>query len=401
MNLNEAIFEKIITQRSIKTDFQPIYSLNTNQIIGIEALSRGYVDNEIISPFFLFKYAKENDKSLILDKVCREKAMEAFTKQTLAPTLFLNFEASVLNDFVPSEQEIMSFLTENNINPKNVVIEINEALVKDSFQLLMFVDMCRSLGFIIALDNVGTGESTQNRIMLVNPDIIKIDRAIVMSIESNTYNREVFRSIVAIAKKIGALTVAEGVETIDEVITCILLGVDYFQGYFFSKPEQIESLYSNDVRIKLDELAKSLNLTSKNNSTVTSVKIETYKRIIDKLIEKLKNIPENEYQSAILEHISNHREIECAFLINERGFQITDTILAPDITIIDGFTPALIGDNHDIKNYFYAIREQIEDPFISGWYVSAATGQKCKTLSSHFRNEKGEMIIVCIDLKSK
>ena len=118
----------------------------------------------------------------------------------------------------------MKTAAENNISPQNIVIELNESQVKDSYNLMMFVDFYRSKGFLIALDNVSAGLDTLNRIMLINPDIIKIDRAIVSQIDSSKYNQEVFRSIINTAKQIGAMTVAEGVETVDEVITCMIMG---------------------------------------------------------------------------------------------------------------------------------------------------------------------------------
>ena len=72
-----------------------------------------------------------------------------------------------------------------------------------------------------------------------------------------------------------------------------------------------------------------------------------------------------------------------------------------DTEILAGYHPAVIGVNHDIKNYFYAVKEQIEDPFISGWYISSATGKSCKTISSKIYDKNGEMIVVCVDLKRK
>ena len=168
----------------------------------------------------------------------------------------------------------------NGLSPENIVIELNESNVRDAYNLLMFVDFYRSRGFLIALDNVSNGLETQNRIMLINPDIIKIDRAIVSNIASNTYNQEVFKSIINTAKQIGAMTVAEGVETVDEVIACMLMGVDYFQGFYFSKPERFDYIFSNEARLKLEDAAQRLNVSMKNNPTVANVKLETYKRII-------------------------------------------------------------------------------------------------------------------------
>ena len=246
MKVTEDIVRHIIENKDIAVDFQPIYSLNTKKYIGLEALSRGKYNGEIISPYQLFETAKKMDLSLTLDRVCREKAMHAFATENRASTLFINFETSVLNKIISGTGEIMKTASENGISPQNIVIELNESRVKDSYNLMMFVDFYRSKGFLIALDNVSAGFDTINRIMLINPDIIKIDRAIVSQIESNTYNQEVFRSIINTAKQIGAMTVAEGVETADEVITCMLMGVDYFQGFYFQKPEQFNYLFTNE-----------------------------------------------------------------------------------------------------------------------------------------------------------
>ena len=401
MNITPDIVREVIDNKDIFVEFQPIFSLNTKKIVGLEALARGDYHGETVSPYFLFKYAEKTDSVLKVDRLCREKAMCAFKKEKSAPTLYVNFETSVLNNVVPGNGEILRTASENNIPPENIVLELNESNVKDTYDLLMFVDYYRSKGFLIALDNVGSGLEVQNRIMLINPDIIKIDRAIVSNIESNTYNQEVFKSIINTAKNIGALTIAEGVETVDEVITCMLMGVDYFQGFYFSKPEQFNYLFSNEARLKLEDAALKLNLSMKKNPTVVNVKIETYKRIIYDLVSSLTDIAPEKYNFALNKYISEHNEIECAFLIDQKGFQITDTVMSPDTEILAGYQPAIYGVNHDIKNYFYAIKEQIEDPFISGWYISSATGKSCKTISSHFYNKNGEMIIVCVDLKKR
>ena len=176
MKITSEMIHDVIENKDIFVEFQPIYSLNTKNIIGVEALSRGNYQGEIISPYFLFNYAKETGSVLDVDRLCREKAMSAFAKEESAPALFVNFETSVLNDVVPGNGEIFKTASENNINPENIVIELNESHVKDSYDLMMFVDFYRTKGFLIALDNVGTGLDTMNRIMMVNPDIIKIDR---------------------------------------------------------------------------------------------------------------------------------------------------------------------------------------------------------------------------------
>lgn len=401
MKITNEIVREIIEKKDIIVEFQPIYSLNTKKYIGLEALSRGIYQGEIVSPYFLFEYAKKDGSVLTLDRICREKAMRAFSTESSAPSLFINFETSVLNDITSGTGEILKTASENNISPQNIVIELNESRVNDSYNLMMFVDFYRSKGFLIALDNVSAGFDTLNRIMLVNPDIIKIDRAIVSQIESNKYNQEVFRSIINTAKQIGAMTIAEGVETVDEVITCMILGVDYFQGFYFQKPEQFNYLFTNEARLRVEDAAQKLNISTKKNPTIVNMKIESYKRIIYELVNRLACMTHDDYNAELRDYVNEHNEIECAFLIDKKGFQITDTVMSPDTEILDGFRPAVIGVNHDIKNYFYAIKEQIEDPFISGWYISNATGKSCKTISSKFYSKKGEMIVACVDLKKQ
>lgn len=401
MNITPEIVREVIENKDIFVEFQPIYSLNTKKIIGLEALSRGDYKGEVISPYFLFNYAEKNGSVLAVDRLCREKAMKAFAAEKSEAMLFINFETSVLNSVVPGNGEIMKNAAENNLSPENIVIELNESHVKDSYDLMMFVNYYRSKGFLIALDNVNAGLDTMNRLMMVNPDIIKIDRAIVSNIESNSYNQEVFKSIINTAKQIGAMTVAESVETVDEVITCMLMGVDYFQGFYFSRPEQFNYIFSNEARLKLEDAALKLNLSIKKNPTAVNVQIETYKRIIYDLVSTFVNVDPKDYDRALYNYVSAHREIECAFLIDGKGFQITETVMTEDTEILPGYQPAIRGVNHDIKNYYYAVKEQIEDPFISGWYISSATGKSCKTISSHFYDKNKNLIVACVDLKRR
>ena len=402
MKITPEIVQDVIDKKNIFVEFQPIYSINTKKVIGLEALARGDYMGEIVSPYFLFNYAKQNGNVHELDRICREKSMDAFVaEEKSAPSLFVNYDASVLSNPEAQNNELLKMVENHNLSPESVVIEINCSAVQNNYDLMMFVNCYRSQGFLIALDNVSAGEEAVNRIILVNPDIIKIDRFIVSSIETNTYNQEVFKSIINTAKQIGAMTIAEGVETVDEVITCMLMGVDYFQGFYFSRPEQFNFLFSNEARLKLEDAAHRLNLSIKKNPTVVNVKIESYKRAIYDLVNTLTGTAPEDYENVLKKYVYEHKEIECAFLIDEKGFQITETIMTPDTEIMPGFKPELKGVNHDIKNYFYAIKEQIEDPFISGWYISVATGKNCKTISSHIYDNEGKMIVVCMDLKKR
>ena len=91
MKITPEIVQEVINKKDIFVEFQPIYSINTKKVIGLEALARGDYQGEIVSPYFLFNYAKQSGNVLELDRICREKSMDAFVaERKTAPALFTN-----------------------------------------------------------------------------------------------------------------------------------------------------------------------------------------------------------------------------------------------------------------------------------------------------------------------
>jgi EAL domain-containing protein (putative c-di-GMP-specific phosphodiesterase class I) len=383
----------------IYIEFQPIYSLNTKKVIGIEALARaGDVDN-VIMPHELFSCSDNPSDQAEIFGICITKALESFNRQQQSESLYLNIDTALLTPDKRYAFDLVKKTAQYGIAAENIVLELATARIRDNYSVMIFVDYCRKNGFLIAVDNIDGSPASLSAIAMINPDIIKIDRSVVSGIDRDEAKKNAFKSAVAAAKKIGALTIAVGTETVEEVIECILLGADYFQGFYFSKPDKINKIFSNEVRIKLEEAATRLNVNIKNNPTAESVRIETYKRIIYDLVTRLTGLTADYYESVLESYMAQHDELECAFMMDQNGFQITTTVMGKNSESLPNFAPALLGENHGIKNYFYAVRERIEDPFISGWYTSAATGKKCKTISSKFFDHAGKMIVVSVDLK--
>ena len=79
MKITPEIIQDVIDKKNIFVEFQPIYSINTKKVIGLEALARGDYMGEIVSPYFLFNYAKQSGNVHELDRICREKSMGNFT----------------------------------------------------------------------------------------------------------------------------------------------------------------------------------------------------------------------------------------------------------------------------------------------------------------------------------
>ena len=402
MEINTSVIKKVIEKDDIFVEFQPIVSINSRSMVGVESLSRGVFLGETISPFHLFQFAKDLGMTVELDRMCREKSLEIFSDDPVVSMLFLNFEADVLEEVESGTDVILCTTDKYNVPRENIVIEINEKHIYNDEKFNDFVRYYHSKGFLIAIDDVGAGHSNLNRISKVRPDVVKIDRALIQEIDNSPLSQEVIKSIVNISKKVGAFTVAEGIETIDEAITCMLCGVDFFQGYFFSKPKAFMDLVKTNLNDKFDEITYQLNENVKIKQEIINRYKNKYIGIISEIIASLSGVSSNRYQEIIFDYVKSNSEIECIFLLDINGIQISDTAILEETLNARRsllYSPSSKGDKHDIKNYYYAIKENIEDPFISDWYISNATGNSCKTLSSQFKDKNGKTIIVCIDLK--
>ena len=173
----------IIENQSLTAYFQQIVSVSRKTVIGIEGLIRGIdmESGEVITPKKLFNEANAEGVTLELDRACRSKILEEFSRVyelNSEKLLFLNIDAAIIETVIGSDY-LMNQVREHGICPRNIVIEISENSYLDSATLKRFADTYRQWGFMIALDDVGTGFSNMDRILLVRPDIIKIDYSLV------------------------------------------------------------------------------------------------------------------------------------------------------------------------------------------------------------------------------
>ena len=400
--------KRIISNNTIITHYQPIISVAKNKIIGIESLARG-VDKkteDIVSPIILFSYAHANGMILELDRLCREKGIEGFKNINNFISkefyLFINIDASVI-DIVEGSNYFFNQILEHNISPKNIVIEINESKVQNIEHLVNFVKTYRNLGCLIALDDVGVGFSNFDRISLVKPDIIKIDRSLINEIGDNYYKQEIFKCLVNMANKIGAVVVAEGVETEEELNYSLESGVHLIQGYFFSKPQFFSSELIDALDIRINEAG----LRFKKHMSLKIEKENIHRKIIDTLLSEViidfERKPTQDYRDILLTFVNSYTElnIECAYILDEQGIQISNTYFSNanrNYRQKHIFHPAVIGVDHSLKKYYYKLMNARQSKYLSNPYVSHATGNVCITATSVFKQQtNNENCIFCVD----
>jgi len=236
--MGAAELSALITKGALTTHFQPIVDLKNNAIYGYESLARGVNDDgSLIYPDRLFKWAREGDMLFYLDRACRESSLKTAAVKSIKNKVFINFIPTAIYDPQHCLQSTVKWATQLEFDPKNIIFEVIESdHVEDLDHLKRILDFYKSQGFMVALDDVGSGYSSLNMIAKLLPDIVKIDRAIIDHIDTNEINQSIFRAIAQIAHEHNIIVLAEGVERAEEVAFCSANGADLAQGYYFGKP---------------------------------------------------------------------------------------------------------------------------------------------------------------------
>ncbi|RXJ96485.1 EAL domain-containing protein [Malaciobacter molluscorum] len=388
--------------KRIEVFFQPIISIKEKKIFAFEALTRSFdKDDNFISPLKLFQEAKKENKIDILDNLVRQKAINKFREyynQDNNLLLFLNFESSVIEEHMKNNLtfDFIKQVEKLQIKKCNIVLEIKEDTIKDSILLKKFCQIHKKLGFTIAIDDFGTGYSSFDRLAIVKPDIVKIDRTLIDNIDSNYINDSILKSIVDICNKIGALTLAEGVERKEEILCCMKKHVDIYQGFYFEKAINIIE-QTNIEQIK----QKIINIGLEYKKAVqTHIKIK--KNLFKKIKHQTKDavniisFEEKFHFDKISSFIEINPHIEAIYLIDfETGNQINDTIIK---SISSSFYhPSKHNEDHSLKEYFYITKESKSKEFLSPKYISKASGSMCRTYAKVI-NINNDNFIICFDI---
>jgi len=400
--------EKIIASGSIVTHFQPQVSLRRKAVIGLEALSRGFdpESGESVPPTLLFGQARDKASRLDLDRACRTKAVESFAslhRRDKSVMLSMNIDASCIDSENIENHHLLRLVKRYGISPNNIIIEIIESRCEDQEALMEFVRFYHKKNFLIALDDVGAGFSNLDRIPLIKPDVLKLDRSLVSGVHEQFHKLEVVRSLVQMAGRIGSLVLAEGVETREEVLCLLGNGVDVFQGFYFARPapgldavpgmaEKVDALADEYAEERTRRIAEEKRLFS------------NYDLIVLTMCQSLSETPTREINQTLIRFMDTYPNVECLYVLDMKGKQVSDTLCDPDKLQKSKrflYEPARYGADHSLKEYFLPIQAGLEK-FTTAPYISLASGNLCTTIAHSFYHKAAKRhLILCADVGRK
>jgi len=398
----------IIGREGIVTHFQPVLSLKRSAVLGFEALSRA-VDGQgrLISPQSLFASARRQGRSIEVDRLCRDKAilnfrrLEACGRNGQPPLLFLNFDTALLDQGVAGSGFLRKQVADRNLSPRRVVIEIVESRVNDVAALSRFIRDYRDKGFLIALDDVGVGYSNLDRIPLIRPDILKVDRSLIEDIHRDHYKQEIVQALVRLSHKTGTLVLAEGLESLEECLCVLNHDIDLLQGYYFSRPCLPETISFEALSGVTSGTAACFRERRIHDINVISRQHRTYQWVIEGMKRKLASHRPEEFSEVLERLLKNLTLIEAVYVLDGRGVMVTDTLFRERRPARENplFREARRGDNLSLKDYFYLVMFTGLQRYVTDSYISWATGNLTKTISSAFRGPAGEGYVLCIDVR--
>lgn len=211
--------------------YQPIVRWSEHTVAGWEALVRS-AEPTIPHPGALFDAAERLDRLQDLSQAIRRKAPVPMLEQPDRGRLFYNLHVRDLND-----ESLFAPDTPLARMADRVVLEITERASLDEVRdVRSRVSQLRELGFRIAVDDLGAGYAGLSSFAQLEPDVVKLDMALVRDVHKAPTKQKLIRSMTSLCADMGLEVVAEGVENAEERDVLVDLGCDLFQGFFFARP---------------------------------------------------------------------------------------------------------------------------------------------------------------------
>jgi len=247
---NDALQAEIVTTKRVADEilsglehnqfvphYQPQFSADTHDIIGVEALARWNHPTEgLLPPGAFIKTAEELNVVASIDRLVLEQTLRDLRVWQASgieiPKASVNVSARRLRD-----EELVASLGDLDIKPGTISFELVESIFLDEQDELIAwnVDRIKEFGIDVEIDDFGTGYASIVSLMKLKPRRLKIDRQLIQPIVSSEAQRQLVGSIIDIGKSLGIEVLAEGVETLEHAQILRKLGCDALQGYAFAQ----------------------------------------------------------------------------------------------------------------------------------------------------------------------
>lgn len=231
--------DAVLEDGGISMHFQPIFGTQDRSlsVFALEALARGPKGSNVERADVLFEYVRRKGQESVVDRACVSAALAAASAFAGSPLLSVNVHASTLEKDDFFDAFVLDECSRHAIAPSRIILEIVEQQqYTDDVRFFRAIDNLRSVGVKIALDDIGLGYSNYRTLIEVRPDFYKIDRYFVTGSRDKFHARAAIESIVLLADRLGGRAIAEGIESLEDLLSVRELGIDLLQGFHLARP---------------------------------------------------------------------------------------------------------------------------------------------------------------------
>jgi EAL domain-containing protein (putative c-di-GMP-specific phosphodiesterase class I) len=220
----------VLDRGSLTTAMQPIVDLERDRWVGVEALAR-FPDGR--GPDLWFREATEMGLGIELELLAVKTALSRAGELPSGIGISVNASPSLILD-----ERLNEAIHESGIALDRLTLEITEhAAVTEYDDITTALLVLRERGMCLAVDDTGAGYSSFSHVLQLRPDVIKLDRSMILDIATDPARRAFVTAVVLLALELSATITAEGVETRAQLETAAVLGIDHVQGSLLSRPE--------------------------------------------------------------------------------------------------------------------------------------------------------------------
>ncbi len=385
----------------LTSHFQPIYGLSAQRSVGYEALLRPYTaDGTAISPLTLLN-SQQGAVRQKLDQLCHFLHLSNYQSRSKQDDwLFLNMNPHVFLQArkAPSGDSFGSLLEKLNFPPQRLVIEVLEEAVQNDAEFGSAVAFFRELGCLIALDDFGAGNSNFDRVWKIRPQIVKLDRSLIVQAAKEKRIRRLLPQIVSLLHEAGAMVLVEGVETEEEAYIALDADVDFAQGYLFGRPQpylvdrqSAEGVINDvwtafDARIKQERKQHKQALSPYLNAIGYASVLLSAGRSMEEACASFFEQPQADF----------------CYLLDHNGRQIGFNLWSPNaIPNIDQRLAPLAdtqGSRWSRRPYYRRAIEHFGKVQVTRPYLSISSASLCVTVSASFKLN-GKTHVLCGDVR--
>lgn len=237
-----AAVSEVIARGQLYPVYQPIVALASGRVLGVEGMIRPIPPAPFTDPAALFAAAAAGGRLLTLDLACIDAIVAG--AQALPADQFLSLNISPPTMEAPefSAALLASILARHAFAPDRIIIELTEQQsLRNPARVRQRIDACRQAGIRFAADDIGAGNAGLRLLAEISFDVLKVDLGLVQRSESEAPSNAVLGSVVELAKRMGALVIAEGIEHPSQLPPLSALGIAAGQGFHLGRPGPIQA----------------------------------------------------------------------------------------------------------------------------------------------------------------